>query len=86
MMAGINVINVVQLPDSTWIQCEELGSYCAILIETNHEVKVGDELWWQGPYAMWTPKPDDGREDVRLTRLGCCHFTIPDNVLIAVTI
>jgi hypothetical protein len=95
-MVGGTVIHVVQLPDSTCVNCEELGYYydkhgkrtrysleCAIYIEKNTEVKVGDKLWWQGQWAMWTPKPDDGREDVRLNRIGFSHSTIPYDVLIA---
>lgn len=98
-MVGGRVINVVQLPDSTWVQCEERGYYyddagrrtnshvdqCAIRIEKHREVKVGDSLWWQGNYAMWTPKPDDGREDVHLKRIGYSHSKIPDDVLAAIS-
>jgi hypothetical protein len=99
-MVGGKIIKVVQLPDSTWVNCEEHGYYydksgkrcashydqCAIRIERNTEVKVGDSLWWQGPWAMWTPKPDDGREDVRLKRLGYSHSTIPDDVISAMAL
>jgi hypothetical protein len=44
-------------------------------------MKVGDRLWWQGMRAMWTPKPDDGREDIVLERVGFSHSSIPDEVL-----
>lgn len=99
-MVGGTVINIVRLEDSTWVQCEERTTYynskgqrsrqfsdtCAIRVKDAKQMKIGDKLWWQGPWAMWTPKPDDGREDIRLERVGYSHSTIPDDVLKAATV
>lgn len=97
-MVGGRVINIVRLPDSVWVQCEETTRYydargrhsreysstCAIRVKDAKEMKVGDSLWWQGSRAMWTPKPDDGREDIVLERIGYSHSTIPEDVIEAV--
>ena len=94
-MVGGKVINMVRLADCVWVQCEETtrtyddsgrrkGQYstqCAIRVRDAKEMKVGDSLWWQGNRAMWTPKPDDGREDIVLERVGCSHSKIPDEVM-----
>ncbi len=94
-MVGGVVINIVRLADSVWVQCEETAHYyddkgrrkksytdqCAILVKDAKEMKVGDRLWWQGSRAMWTPKPDDGREDIVLKRVGYSHSKIPDEVI-----
>lgn len=83
-MVGGVVINVVQVPDGTWIQCLDTtysDDTCAIRVEKTEEVKAGDRLWWQGNRAYWTPKPDDGREDVILQRIGYSHRSIPDEVM-----
>ena len=58
---------------------------CAIRVKDPKEMKIGDSLWWQGNKAMWTPKPDDGREDVVLERVGYSHSKIPDDVLAVLT-
>ena len=32
---------------------------CAIYVERNENserIELGDDLWWQGRYAMWTPQ------------------------------
>ena len=84
-MVGGKVINIVQLPDNTWIQVLDAthseSDTCAIRVERNRHIKIGDELWWQGTKAYWTPVPLTGREDVPLVRIGCSHRTIPDDVI-----
>ena len=82
-MVGGKVINIVKLKDSTWVQCVDRTyseQTCAIRVADAKEMKVGDSLWWQGRQAFWTPKPDDGREDIKLERIGYSHSTIPDEV------
>jgi hypothetical protein len=94
-MVGGVVINIVRLSDCAWVQCEDTTYYydkagrrkksytdhCAIRVKDPKEMKVGDRLWWQGSRAMWTPKPDDGREDIVLERVGYSHSKIPNDVL-----
>jgi hypothetical protein len=43
---------------------------CAVHIEpTNHELEIGDTVWWQGGAVYWT-KRSTGRHDVRLQKVG----------------
>jgi hypothetical protein len=87
-MVGGKVINVVKLLDCAWIQCLDTtyskNDTCAIRVKDAKEMKVGDRLWWQGNRAMWTPKPDDGREDIVLERVGYSHSNIPQDVMEAI--
>lgn len=83
-MVGGVVANIVKTEDSVWVQCiDRTYSYqtCAIRVKDAKEMKVGDRLWWHGKRAFWTPKPDDGREDVVLERVGYSHSKIPDEIM-----
>lgn len=61
-MVGGKVIEVIQLDGETWVDVRDVHDErhtCAIYVErsTNSErIGIGDSLWWQGPWAMWTPK------------------------------
>ena len=46
--------------------------YCAIHLDANYPVVVGDKLWWQGAYAYWTGALR-GFEDKRIRRVGYSH-------------
>lgn len=83
MIGGV-VINIVKTEDGVWVQCLDTPynhDTCAIRVKDAKEMKVGDRLWWQGRQAFWTPKPDDGREDVVLDRVGYSHSKIPDEIM-----
>ena len=62
-MVGGKVIEVLRLPDRVWVNCWEVlfcgaVTECAIYVvrtEVSELIKVGDQLWWQGRDAMWTP-------------------------------
>ena len=47
----------------------KLNTLCVDLAPTEHDLDLGDTLWWQGKYAYWTPA-DHSREDVRIPRLS----------------
>ena len=83
-MVGGVVINIVTTGEGVWVQCLD-ATYsqdtCAIRVKNADGMKVGDRLWWQGRRAYWTPKPDDGREDVVLERVGYSHSKIPDEIM-----
>jgi sugar lactone lactonase YvrE len=77
MVGGI-IIDIVKIsPEKWWLNCVETGlgsgagrQTCAIYVNPIGEpVEVGDNLWWQGGHAYWTP---DGRSrtDVKLPRIG----------------
>lgn len=66
-MVGGTVIEVAEVkdrPDILFVDCRErttgyAGSTCAIYVERNKDserIEVGDSLWWQGGWAMWTPQ------------------------------
>lgn len=71
MIGGI-VLEIIRLPDRLWVNCVEENSNdkCAIFVERNaqsEQIKVADRLWWQGPWALWTPydqarKPNCGHK------------------------
>ena len=85
MSVGGQVIAVSIEPEKVWVNTREivykndqrtLGDQCAIYVVRNDnslQIKQGDSLWWQGRSAYWTPKPDDGREDVAIKRIGYSH-------------
>lgn len=97
-MIGGTVIKVKHLKDKVWIKCEEdnSNSQCAVYVENNAKarcVDVGDSVWWQGGFAMWTPScfrgnsPDkpgfiEGRKsgvhyDIRIPRIGFSGVSEP---------
>lgn len=85
-MVGGTVIDIVEVdPHKWWINTidgydlklpltpEQLQRRtCAVYCDPAGErVQVGDALWWQAGYCMWTPKIEpDGRSDVRLKKIG----------------
>lgn len=83
-MVGGEVINIVKTADGTWVQCLDTtygDQTSAIRVKDAKEMKTGDRLWWHGTRAYWTPKPDDGREDIVLERIGYSHSKIPDDIM-----
>ena len=92
-MIGGTVIEVIQLPDKVWINCEEnnSSSQCAIYVERNAKslcVERSDQIWWQGGWAMWTPYSykqgtgKDGKDfDIKLPRIGFSGVVKPQAFL-----
>jgi hypothetical protein len=86
MSVGGTVVEIIDLPDRVWVNTDEARSYdaeggrviipsreCAIYVERTPEarsISEGDSVWWQGEWAMWTPKSRPF-EDKRLRRIGC---------------
>lgn len=61
-MVGGMVIATIEDGDRIYVNCQGSGSerreQCAIYVERNadsEQVRPGDNLWWQGKRAMWTP-------------------------------
>lgn len=59
-MIGGLVIETVILPDKVWVNTAERQSTskCAIYVERSvfaEQIRIGDIIWWQGGFAMWTP-------------------------------
>ncbi len=86
MSVGGQVVRVVHEKDAVWVSTREIvhrrgvrglaREQVAIYVQATdeaREIKTGDSLWWQGRNAYWTPKPDDGREDVPIPRIGYSH-------------
>lgn len=69
MVGGI-VIEVSEVkgrPEVLFIDCRDrtyAKDTCAIYIEKNdisEQIQIGDSLWWQGRWAMWTPAENRGK-------------------------
>jgi len=70
-----------------WINTKEKPEYhseCAIYVERTPAalaVSEGDIVWWQGAYAMWTPKNQHGKTytktDMKLKRIGFSGVSRP---------
>lgn len=90
-MVGGTIIDIVKVsPAKWWVNCLEnrrsasaqpfAGTECAIYLNPGAESpEVGDQLWWQGRYAMWTPA-DRSRTDVKLDRIGFSGVSRPEHV------
>ena len=62
---------------------------CAIYVEKNansDRIEIGDSLWWQGRYALWTPqdarRESDGGKcgidyDIKIPRIGYSGVSHP---------
>jgi len=82
-MVGGTVGGIRVLEDRIWVNCWDKPykhiEECAIYVERNadsEQIKIGDSLWWQGRFALWTPRPEDGRHDVEIPRIG--YSGVPD--------
>lgn len=79
MVGGI-ICEVVKVDDTRWwVDCLDNCDHCAIYLDpAGRDIRVGDALWWQGGYAVWTPKVvgthdhDErrGRIDTLLKKIG----------------
>lgn len=68
-MVGGMVITTIEDGDRIYVNCQERRTAgesqrrsrpdtCAIYVERNpdsEQVRPGDDIWWQGKWAMWTP-------------------------------
>lgn len=60
MVGGIVIEVVTILDDKVYINCrdKQYKQSCGIYVEKNEnseKVEIGDTVWWQSGYAMWTP-------------------------------
>jgi len=95
---GGTVIETIVLPDRVWINTQEppRARTCAIYVANTAKarcVSEGDQIWWQGQWALWTPacnrKPACGHKhhyscsragvdyDIRLERIGYSGVSRP---------
>ena len=101
MVGGIIIETRTINSRKMWVNVEERpinGSHkpgvCAIYINpvggpvgssVSWKPKRGDAIWWQGNYAMWTPKDDDGETldpnlvDIKLLRIGFSGVSAPEH-------
>lgn len=62
-MVGGMVITTISDGDRIYVNCREIvkrgrAETCAIYVERNsdsEQIRPGDNIWWQGNRAMWTP-------------------------------
>lgn len=78
-MVGGAVREVLYLENKIWVNV--LDTYrpdpyndCAIYVarnEISEQIRPGDSLWWQGRFAMWTPKGSKPPNyDIQIPRIG----------------
>jgi hypothetical protein len=69
-MVGGKIASIWRQADRIRIIAQDRHDFCAIHIEpTDEPIVVGDDIWWQGRVALWTPA-DRSRIDVHLPRIG----------------
>jgi len=92
-MVGGTVIETIRCPNKgedgkVWVNCESNsyeGMTCAIYVEWCPEalsVSEGDQLWWQSPWAYWTPYDEGGvkigPKDIQIPRASFSGVSRPD--------
>lgn len=69
-MVGGRIIEVRPEGSKTRLWCIDKNDECAIYVETTPELpQPGDQLWWQGRAAFWTPA-DKRFVEKKLSRVG----------------
>lgn len=82
MSVGGIVVETLVMPGRVWVDTEDAdaGDRCAIYVEATPEarsISEGDSLWWQGLWAMWTPR-SRAFHDLKLPRIGCSGISRAD--------
>lgn len=77
-MVGGKVIEVCNVPDRPDVLFVNVANRpyskvetCGVLVENNEnsrKIEIGDSLWWQGGFCMWTPQANAGGID---DGIGC---------------
>jgi hypothetical protein len=96
-MIGGTVIEVVDLATKVYINVAERPynkiETCAIYVERNEnseKIEIGDQIWWQGGFAMWTPAKNRNPNleklkcgvdyDIQIQRVGFSGVNPPYNL------
>ena len=86
MVGGVVVDIATVSPKRVWVGTKEprayrdetVGVYCD---PQGESIQVGDALWWQGGWCMYTPRVHpDGRSDVKLPKLSGSGVAKPEVV------
>ena len=82
------VIGIMRKADRTTLHCRDQRStdqVCVdcreVMVDTGKPVTVrlGDQVWWQGPYVLWTPDVTKNSVfDIKLPKLGYSHDSSHD--------
>lgn len=98
-MVGGKVIEIADVPgrpEAIYVDVRDKNDTCAILVERNENserIQIGDSLWWQSGYAMWTPQENADKTcdhehhyscqrcgvdyDIRIPRIGYSGVVYP---------
>ncbi len=71
MSVGGKVVQVYDRGDLKWVNTLDVRDYCAIYVDPEHNIQIGDKLWWQGGNAFWTRVDKDGNavfEDLKIAK------------------
>ncbi len=80
MIGGVIIEIVPVNPGMMWVNTggvrEDYRETCAVLIDPkDHNIKLGDFLWWQKGTAHWTPR--DSQDVIKIKKLGLSGATRP---------
>jgi hypothetical protein len=84
MTVGGTIWHVKEEPDGRLVLvngtgCENRDWLCIKIVPGDEPLKKGDQIWWQGRKAFWTPEPRNGHEDVAIARVGY-SWSIPQEM------
>lgn len=82
-MVGGTVVEIIELEDKIWLNCEEevkpkwddknyKVNQCAVYVEKTDAAKcvqIYDTIWWQGEHVMWNPRKAKFK-DYKLKKIG----------------
>lgn len=64
------ITEVIKRKGKVWVNTndgsEECAVYCA---DDGHDIKAGDQLWWQAGSCYYTPK-NGTEEDIEIEKIG----------------
>jgi len=72
MSVGGKVVQVYNRGDLLWVNTLDNRDYCAVMVDTVHDIRVGtDTLWWQNGTCYWTRRDENGEvlfQDKQITK------------------
>jgi hypothetical protein len=89
-MVGGKVEEIVLQENRIWLSVRDKvykNDVSAIYVKKNTDseaIKIGDNVWWQGHFVMWTPQGSEHREcgtdfDIQIPRMSYSGVGVPDN-------
>jgi hypothetical protein len=61
MSVGGKVVQVYDRGDLKWVNTLDAREYCAVYVDSEHDIQIDDKLWWQSGMCYWTRVDKDGK-------------------------